>query len=425
MYKIIIVILFSYPLKAIEPVQDFQLIGYENTNFINVLIDNDSYLDKFYCITDNGKVIRIEEMGTNPKITEVFSFEGQISEAVTNNASHFLALTNDNNSFLIRTSDFLTIDTVYNSSSRILDFVIYDNSLAMLVNHNTTLELEKAEIAPNFSWKTYDIPSEEPYNRIAMNMDQIILFKYLNDDLSLFRSLDFGKNWESKKFTQKEYQKIAGIEPHLNYLYFFGDFKDDLTNGLGAFTKDITLPSSGTKGVFGLQGDNTINDFVFEKRYDLRFNPGNNYQVGTTREKGIEAYIFNIYFDTQFIFPYSTSLNKIKTNTKVDSLEFVAVGDNGLIVLVNQGLSDVDYDNSNIEDKNTFEVYPQIAKKNTSIFINSREIINDLVIYDFTGREVINTNNINQQKYYQEIGNLSTGIYFVKVNNMIQKFLVE
>lgn len=88
------------------------------------------------------------------------------------------------------------------------------------------------------------------------------------------------------------------------------------------------------------------------------------------------------------------------------------MGDNGLIVLVNQGLSDVDYDNDEVVEKYSYEVYPQIAKKNTSIFINSRVIINELVIYDFTGREVINTKNINQQKYYQEIGNLSTGIYW-------------
>lgn len=374
----------------------------------------------FYCITDDGKVIRIEEMGENPEITEVLSLDGQISEAVTNNSSHFLALTNDNNSYLIRTTDFLTIDTVYNSSSKILDFVIYENSLAMLVTDNTNLELEKAEIAPNFSWKTYDIPTEEPYNRIAMNMDQIILFKYFNDDLYLFRSLDFGNNWENFDFTQQDYQNFSGIKPHDNLLYFYGTFNGNF-NGVVGFVKSLDFVG----GFLGLFGKNTIMDFEFLKGFNLKKNPNANYQVGFSEEESEGAYIYYSHFDRRYIYPYSTSLNKIKTNTKVDSLEFVAVGDNGLIVLVNQGLSDVDYDNDEVVEKYSYEVYPQIAKKNTSIFINSRVIINELVIYDFTGREVINTKNINQQKYYQEIGNLSTGIYFVKINNKIQKFLVE
>lgn len=421
MYKLItILFLFTLNLSATSPVQDFQLKGFENTNFINILIDDDTYLDMFYCITDNGKVIRIEEMGDNPKVTQVFSFDGQISEAITSNNNHYLALTNDNNSYLIRTSDFLAIDTVYTSSSKILDFVIYDNSLAMLVTDNTNLGLEIAEIRTKLDWKNYEIPTEEQYNRIAMNMDQIILFKYLNDDLSLFRSLDFGESWETKDFTQEDYKYFLGIKAHDSLIYFYGAFNSNFSGVVG-FTKDLNAIG----GFFGLLEKNTITDIEFLKGFNLKKNPNANYQVGFSEEVGEGAYIYYRYFDKRYIFPYSTSLNKIKTNKKVDSLEFVAVGDNGLIVLVNQGLSDVDYDNDTKVERSTFEVYPQIAKKNTSIFINSREIINDLVIYDFTGREVISTTNINQQKYYQEIGNLSTGLYFVKVNNRIQKFLVE
>jgi hypothetical protein len=418
-----IIFLIALNLSAISPVQDFQLAGYENTNFINVLIDDDSYLDKFYCITDNGKVVRIEEMVENPIITEVFSINGQIIEAITHNTNHFLALTNDNNSYLIRTTDFITIDTVYNSSSKILDFVIYDNNLAMLVTDNINLELVKSDFIDNISWNTFEIPTEEQYNRIAMNMDQIILFNYLNEDLSLFCSLDFGKNWEIRYLNSDDYKVFTGIKAHDTLLYVYGKLVDN-TNGVGGFTKDFGF-TDGTRGFFGLPGDNTILDFEFLKGFNLKKNTNANYQVGFSEDDGEGAYIYYRHFDKRYVFPYSTSLNKIKTNTKVDSLEFVAVGDNGIIVLVNQGLSDIEYDNDELVENNSFEVYPQIAKKNTSIFINSRKIINDLVIYDFTGREVIAANNINQQKYYQGIGNLSTGIYFVKVNNKIQKFLVE
>lgn len=289
-----------------EPVQDFQLAGYENINFINLLIDDDSYLDKFYCITDDGKVVRIEEMGNDPIITEVFSINGQIIEAITHNTNHYLALTNENNSYLIRTTDFLNLDTVYYSSSKILDFVIYDNSLAMLVTDNINLELVKSDFIENISWNTFDIPTEEQYNRIVMNRDQIILFKYLNEDLNLFRSLDFGENWESFDFIQQDYQNFSGIKPHDNLLYFYGTFNGNF-NGVVGFVKSLDFVG----GFLGLFGKNTIMDFEFLKGFNLKKNSSANYQVGFSEEESEGAYIYYSHFDRRYIYPYSTSLNKI------------------------------------------------------------------------------------------------------------------
>lgn len=420
MYKYLIIMLFSnIYLIAVTPVLDYQLDGYENKNFTNVLLDADSYVTDFYCITDDGKVISIKNMGDNPIINEIFSFDGTITQALTNDSLHFLSLSGVNTSYMITTRDFISIDTVYESSNSILDFNIYDNKIAMLVSNDLQLNLEYSESAKNIKWIERDIPTDDGYNRLAMNMDQIILFKYLEEDLNLLRSFDEGKIWENKLFTQPDYKNFAEIKNHDTLLYFIGRTNDN-GNAVGAFDMSFEL----VKGFFGLRDPNTNLDIEFLKGFNIRKNNAANYLVGFSEVEGEGAFIYYKHFDMRHTFSYSKSLNKIKTNKKVDSLEFVAVGDNGIIVLVNQGLSPVE-ENLDLAIPNLFEIYPQIAKRGTEIYINSKKTINNLFIYDFTGRELLYVNNINQRQYFQSIEKLVTGIYFVKINNEIKKFIVE
>lgn len=420
MYKYFIIFLIrSFYLFSVTPVLDFQLKDYENKNFINVLLDADSYITNFYCITDDGNVLSIKNMGESPIVNEIFSFDGSITQALTNDSLHFLSLSGVNASYMITTRDFISIDTVYESSNSILDFKIYDDRIAMLVSDDGQLSLVYSESTNNINLIERPITTQEKYNKIAMNMDQIILFKYLDNDLNLFRSFDDGKNWENKLFTHFAYQSIADIKTNDTLLYFLGKTEKN-GNNVGSFDSSFNVVSA----IPGLLKENTNLDLEFLRNFNPSKNPFANYQVGYSEVEDEGSFIYYWHFDKRYTFSYSRSLNKIKTNKKVDSLEFVAVGNNGLIVLVNQGLSPVEED-TDISKLNLFEVYPQIAKRGTEIYINSSKIINDLSIYDFSGRMLIEAKNINQRQFFQPIENLVTGIYFVKVHNQFQKFIVE
>ena len=77
-------------------------------------------------------------------------------------------------------------------------------------------------------------------------------------------------------------------------------------------------------------------------------------------------------------------------------------------------------DNLAVEDitPNTTQIYPNPAKENISVKLSSGEKISSINIYDISGKLVKNIPNPNDNKIY--VGNLSSGIYFIKINGNSQ-----
>ncbi|TNE33933.1 hypothetical protein EP342_03400, partial [bacterium] len=185
--KTIVLLILATTIITAEPpeIEDFVLKGYEKSNFKNVLLDPDSPISDFYLITDVGTVLKVNDMGLNPEVQKVFTYDGKISEALSNDDTHYLSLIGKSETMLIATKDFLNIDTLYSeTNAEITDFQIDDNKIYLLSNNGVTGKIIYAAIGEN-NWKEKAIP-DIAFNRIFVMDSLIVLYKYLGDDITLY-----------------------------------------------------------------------------------------------------------------------------------------------------------------------------------------------------------------------------------------------
>jgi hypothetical protein len=81
---------------------------------------------------------------------------------------------------------------------------------------------------------------------------------------------------------------------------------------------------------------------------------------------------------------------------------------------------------SSISEESSFNIYPNPA--NNKIYIYSREIIEEINIYDIYGRRQQTTIN-SQQSLSIDVAGLNAGIYFIQINtvegNIVKQFIKQ
>lgn len=421
--KTIVLLILATTIITAEPpeIEDFVLKGYEKSNFKNVLLDPDSPISDFYLITDVGTVLKVNDMGLNPEVQKVFTYDGKISEALSNDDTHYLSLIGKSETMLIATKDFLNIDTLYSeTNAEITDFQIDDNKIYLLSNNGVTGKIIYAAIGEN-NWKEKAIP-DIAFNRIFVMDSLIVLYKYLGDDITLYFINNFSDNWRTKKIFEEFYKGFADLKEIKNTVALIGDSKYEsnrvyfLNNFLDYYNVDVSA-------IY----DNILNDIGFEAGFDFR---SHTLQIGNYLVNCDCGYLFRFTYNgdveqNMYYFPNSHSLNKIKSNKRSKNIQFVAVGDDGLILLINRSKTAVEEKPKLILDNSTFTYYPNPIKNQKELIIKSKELINNITISDITGRQAIHYMQINQYEYSLPINGLATGVYFLTVNGKTQKLMVE
>jgi choice-of-anchor B domain-containing protein len=75
---------------------------------------------------------------------------------------------------------------------------------------------------------------------------------------------------------------------------------------------------------------------------------------------------------------------------------------------------------------NSFLIFPNPAKTQTTITIADGQIIKNIKVYSIVGKKIIDKHNINEQKYILKTPLLSRGMYFLRINDALtKKFIIE
>lgn len=389
-------------------IEDYQIKGFENINFKNVLLDAESTIDNFFALTDDGRVFKVENMGLMPKITMVFSLDGDISEAFTYDSLHFLSLNTISNSYLIRTKDFINIDTLYEETGfQITDFQIYNSEISMIMNSGTVSKVVYKNLESSV-WNSLDVP-EFGYNRIATLLNNYYLYKYLNDDTSVLRNKDKSKSWEKIEYKNEELLQFTEMKTRDTLLFACGKFSP---HGL-ILVFDENLNNANGFGLTGGRRKNTQYDFEF----DLLKNENDTYQIGESNVDGKGAFLYKFYYQgndprNQIEFPYSSSLNKIISNDHSQYKEFVAVGDNGIVLLINRGVTPVEVSESAVDG---ITIYPNPMVHQSDLTVKCKDIINKISITNLIGNNLIRVDNVTAFNYIFPLSGLSSGTYIIRV----------
>ena len=419
--KLIVILIFcnlDLFSQVFPKVEDYQIEGFENINFINVLLDAESSITNFYAITDDGKVYDINNMGLTPTTNLIFQINGDISEAFTYDSLHYLSLITNKNTYLIRTKNFIDIDTLYSEEGfEINDFQVYNNKISMIVNNGLISKIVFRRI-DDTQWETLVVP-EYGFNRIAILYDNYYLYKYLDNDVSIYKYTGKSKSWSKSEpwsnlenpFIQlKQYSELktrdsiifamGKFEPR-GYILIFDEFLEHPFRAWTSGSHDISIQ----------------HDFEFDQDFDFRKNPNDNYQIGSSLEGVKGAYLNLPYFDgniegNQYEYEYSSDLRKIISNGFSQYKEFVAVGHNGIVLLINRGLSDVE---TQIEKEDNFSLYPNPAIKKDEVTMNSIDVMKSITITDLMGKVLYLYSGINMLEFQIPINDLPSASYFVRI----------
>lgn len=405
-------------------IEDFQVQGLENSNLVNVLLDADSDISDFYGITDQGLIYDIKFIGGITEIDLVLNVKGTIPEAFTYDSVHYISTNSKGSCYLIRTKDFITIDTILSESqTTINDFRIYNDSLFALtesegessVMHKSLNGSVWAELAVTY----------QGYNRIVKIDNYIYLYKYLEDDISLLRNINLTEEWEFIDFEHIELQNYSRIKVRDTVLYVCG--KIEFVGSVVLLNKNLVVPTY--YGLTGPIGETTLNDFELHHDFDFKFNRRNNYQVGQSETEGVGAFFHKSVFsgngkDNKTLFPSSSSLNRIISNDFSQYKEFIAVGNSGLVLLIDRGATSIENDYWQGKD-DSFSFYPNPVTSQKLLTVTSEEIIHNISIIDISGRELINHRFISGYEFSIPVSSLFRGVYFLQVNGQTQKFVVE
>ena len=414
----IILILLAYTsslhTQEFPKVEDFQIKGFENVNFKNVLLDPKSSIDNFYAITDDGRVYDIKNMGYAPIVNLIFQIEGDISEAITYDSLHYLSLNTNNNTYLIRTKDFIVIDTLYKEEGfEINDFQIYNNTISMIVN-NGTMSKVISRVVDATQWTTLEVP-EFGYNRLATLKNNYYLYKYLNDDMSILKYEGNNSKWDKIDSSFLGLLQLGEIKTKDTIMFAFG--KHNLFGNVTLLDELLGHPSGRywTSGVPARM--KTCYDLAFDSNYGFPNRTHQNYQVGAYYGDSSGAYLYKSVFQgdayqNRRSFSNSSTLRKIISNDFNQHKEFVAVGHNGFVLLINRGLSDIKTQKA---EENNISLYPNPAIKTDEITIESKELIKSITISDIKGKVLFSTSSINRYNYRLSILELPSTTYFVSI----------
>ncbi|MCB9221514.1 MAG: T9SS type A sorting domain-containing protein [Ignavibacteria bacterium] len=403
--------------QVFPKVEDYQIEGFENINFINVLLDAESSITNFYAITDDGKVYDIKNMGHMPTTKVIFQIDGDISEALTYDSLHYLSLITNENTYLIRTNNFIDIDTLYSEEGfEINDFQIYNNTISLIVNSKQESKIIYRDINAS-EWNCLEVP-EFGFNRLAVLRNNYYLYKYLHDDTSILinnsKSLDWTKLENFKIF---DFEQFTDIIRKDTIMFALGKHKS--SGEVILFDENLGQPS-GQFWTPGAPGKNTIYyDIAFDRDYVFVWNTKDNYQVGRF-DRSIDssgAYLYKSVFQgdayqNRKTYKSSYALRKIISNDFNQHKEFVAVGHNGFVLLINRGLSDVE---TQKEKEDNISLYPNPAIKKDEVTINSIEVMKSITITDLMGKVLYVYSGINKLEFQFLINKLPSASYFVRI----------
>lgn len=395
--------------------EGYQLKGFQNINLVNVLLDADSDISTFYAITDNGLIYRVQNPGFNEEIDLILNTKGTISEAFTYDSIHYLTINSKGDCFLIKTKNFLDIDTLLSeSNTSINDFRIYNDSLFVLTVSNEISKIFYSSLKSKI-WS--ELPVTKPnYDRIVKIDNYIYLYKYLDDDISLLRNINLTKEWEFIDYKNDELVMFARIKELNSILFVCG--KIEFINSILTYNKDLGIPTYPRLG--GSFGDAVLKDIEFGENFNFSHNRRDVYQIGLSETQGIGAlfqksvYEGNETIKNRTLFPQSSSLNRIITNDYSQNKEFIAVGDNGFVLLINRGTTPVEYDWGQ-QSAAGLSFYPNP----TNGIINIRNASEQIVITNITGNIVKTIVGASQV----DLSYLPAGVYLVRIGDKIEKLI--
>ena len=74
--------------------------------------------------------------------------------------------------------------------------------------------------------------------------------------------------------------------------------------------------------------------------------------------------------------------------------------------------------------KDRFTIAPNPAFSNPTVIAKENEVIESIAVFNILGKKVFTKQNINQSEFVIPTENYSSGVYFIKVNNLISKKLI-
>lgn len=419
---IIISTINLYSQNGHPEVEKFILKGYEEYNFNNVLLDPESPIEDFYLVTDIGEILKVENMGLNPIVQKVFMYDGEITEAESEGETHYFSVVSESETMLLATIDFMELDTIYQESgAEITDFRIDKGNLYILSNNGTEGKISYTSTSNN-NWKEKTIPDIE-YHRLFVMDSLLIVFKYLANDVTVYKS-NIETEWELSKQLEQYIKNIADMKEFRSKISVFGNIVSE-PNRVLYLDKYINYFD------FGVSADNSnfINDLLLENTFDFN---RDNIHVGNYLNDCECAFMFRFSFNGDieqnvFKFLQTKSLNKIKSNKRAKNIQAVAVGTDGLILLINRSRTDINQDNNDIilDENANFTIFPNPVGNQSELNIESEEVINSLSITDISGKQSLNIYQIGQRNFTLPINNLASGVYFISVNGVSKKFVVE
>lgn len=425
-FLLLLIVMANIALAQPPEIEDFVLKGYETSNFKNVLLDPDSPISDFYLITDVGTVLKVKNMGLDPQVQKVYTFDGEITEAISNEDTHYLSLAGETETMLIATKNFIDIDTIYSeSNAQITDFRIENNTIYLLSNDGSEGKIYYSPIGTT-NWSDKDIP-DVTYNRIFVIDTLVVLFKYMDKDVTLNYLYDMNDEW--KHLTKFEinnidlyYDGYSDLKKVNNTIGFFGDSRK-IGNIVYFFNNEFKYVNAHLSAPY----NNILNDIGFENEFNF---DRKLLHIGNYLTDCECAYLFRFTYNgdveqNMYYFPNSKSLNKINSNKRSKNIQFVAVGNDGLILLINRSRTSVEKEKELVFDETTFSIYPNPIKEENELRIESEELIKSISITDMMGKRVVHYMMIDLFKYEISMSSFRTGVYFIKVNGKTQKFIVE
>ena len=425
--KIILIltsVITLYSQSGHPEVEKFKLKGYENYNFNNVLLDPESPIEDFYLITDIGEILKVKNMGLDPIVQKVFMYDGDITEAESDGDTHYFSVISESETMLLATTDFMDLDTVYHEdNAEITDFRIDKGKIYILSNNGAKGKISYTPIGKN-DWEEKDVPSPD-FNRLFVMDSLMVLFKYLADDATLLYRNNGDSDWKEKNnFLQEFYKGYSNVREINESISIYGKSHSEanrvyfLNNQMDYNNISIAPPHY-----------NTIKDILFEPAFNFH---SDNVQVGGFDNYCECAFLFRFSFNGDweqnvFLFEDTKSLNKIKSNKRAKNIQAVAVGTDGMILLINRSKTDIEEDNKdiNLDENANFTISPNPVGNQSELNIESEEIINTLSVTDINGKQSLNIYQVGQRNYTLPISNLASGVYFITVNGVSKKFVVE
>lgn len=399
-------------------VEDYQIKGFENINFKNVLLGAESDISNFYAITDDGRIYDIKNMGHNPIISLLYQIEGDISEAFTYDSLHYLSLITADNTYLIRTKDFIDIDTIYSEVGfEINDFQIYNSTISMIVNNGVISKVISRGVDAT-QWEKLGVP-EYGYNRLATLKNNYYLYKYLNDDMSILKYEGDNNKWNKIDSSFLGLLQLSEIKTKDTIMFAFG--KHNLFGNVVLLDDLLGHPS----GRFWTPGAparlKTCYDLAFDWNYGFPNRTHQNYQVGAYYGDSVGAYLHKSVFQGDAFqnrrsYSSSNALRRVISSDFNQHKEFVAVGHNGIVLLINRGLSDVE---TQIDKEDNISLYPNPAIKTDEITINSIDVMKSITVTDLIGKVLFSLGGINKLEFQLPISELPSATYFIRIETNI------